>query len=123
MDHHLAIAHVVFFDLRALTNAPQLHQRVARVRLVLGHGDVVLFRGRDHAELGQLRVADEIQADQIGAPLLGCVPLDARLRECGDEGTPLVIADPASSTAQTIVEIAEAIHAGRQTFKALPVLS
>ena len=62
-------------------------------------------------------------AAQIGAPLLGCVPLDPRLRECGDEGTPLVVADPASPTARTIVEIAEAIHAGRQTFKALPVLS
>ena len=30
---------------------------------------------------------------------------------------------PGSPTAQTILEIAEAIHAGRQTFKALPVLS
>jgi ATP-binding protein involved in chromosome partitioning len=62
-------------------------------------------------------------AAQIGAPLLGCVPLDPRLRECGDEGTPLVVADPASPTAQVILEIADAIHAGRQTFKALPVLS
>jgi ATP-binding protein involved in chromosome partitioning len=62
-------------------------------------------------------------AAQIGAPLLGCVPLDPRLRECGDEGTPLVVADAASPAAQTILEIADAIHAGRQTFKALPVLS
>ena len=62
-------------------------------------------------------------AAQIGAPLLGCVPLDPRLRECGDEGEPLVVADPESPTARTIVEIAEAIHAGRQTFKPLPVLS
>ena len=62
-------------------------------------------------------------AQQIGVPLLGRVPLDARLRECGDEGEPLVWADPGSETAQTIVAIAESIHAARQTFKALPVLS
>ena len=39
-------------------------------------------------------------AEQIGVPLLGKVPLDARLRECGDEGEPLVWAEPESPTAQ-----------------------
>jgi ATP-binding protein involved in chromosome partitioning len=62
-------------------------------------------------------------AEQIGVPLLGRVPLDARLRECGDAGEPLVFADPQSETAATIVSIAEAIHAGRRTFKPLTVLS
>ena len=62
-------------------------------------------------------------AEQIGVPLLGKVPLDMRLRECGDEGEPLVWAEPDSGTTLEIVSIAEAIHAGRQTFKALPVLS
>ena len=62
-------------------------------------------------------------AEQMGVPLLGKVPLDARLRECGDEGEPLVWAEPESETSLEIVRIAEAIHAGRQTFKALPVLS
>ena len=33
---HLAVAHVVFLDLRAFADAAQLHQRVARVGLVLG---------------------------------------------------------------------------------------
>jgi ATP-binding protein involved in chromosome partitioning len=62
-------------------------------------------------------------AEQIGVPLLGQVPLDVRLRECGDEGEPLVWAEPESQTAHTIMAIAEAIHAGRQTFKPLTVLS
>jgi len=62
-------------------------------------------------------------AADIGVQLLGTVPLDPRLRECGDEGEPLVWADPDSETSQAIVRIAEAIQAGRQTFKALPVLS
>jgi ATP-binding protein involved in chromosome partitioning len=62
-------------------------------------------------------------AEQIGVPLLGQVPLDMGLREAGDEGEPLVLAEPGSPTAQTITGIAEAIHAARQTFKPLPVLS
>ena len=62
-------------------------------------------------------------AEQIGVPLLGKVPLDVRLRECGDDGEPLVWAEPDSETAQVIVRIAEAVHAGRQTFKPLTVLS
>ncbi len=62
-------------------------------------------------------------AEQIGVPLLGRVPLDARLRECGDVGEPLVWAEPESETTREIVRIAEAMHAGRQTFKPLPVLS
>jgi ATP-binding protein involved in chromosome partitioning len=62
-------------------------------------------------------------AQEIGSPLLGNVPLDARLRECGDRGEPLVFADPDSETAQTIIAISEAIHASRSGFKPLPVLS
>jgi ATP-binding protein involved in chromosome partitioning len=62
-------------------------------------------------------------AEQIGVPLLGQVPLDSSLRQAGDEGEPLVFADPESATAQAIVGIAEAIHAARQTFKPLTVLS
>jgi ATP-binding protein involved in chromosome partitioning len=62
-------------------------------------------------------------AEQIGVPLLGQVPLDLRLREAGDEGEPLTFADPESPTARTIIGIAEAIHAARQTFKPLTVLS
>jgi ATP-binding protein involved in chromosome partitioning len=62
-------------------------------------------------------------AEQIGVPLLGQVPLDPRLRECGDEGEPLVFAEPDSPTAQTILAIADSIHAARQTFKPLTVLS
>src|SRR6188508_100175 len=61
-------------------------------------------------------------AAEIGVPLLGKVPLDVRLRECGDGGEPLVWAEPDSETSREIVGIAEAIHAGRQTFKHLPVL-
>src|SRR5207249_10503312 len=35
-------------------------------------------------------------AEALGVPLLGAVPLDAALRECGDAGEPLVTAQPGS---------------------------
>ena len=67
-------------------------------------------------------------ADELGVPLLGRIPLDPRLRECGDAGEPLVIVDPACETAQAIAGVAEAIAAtGREQgvgiVKALPVVS
>ena len=52
-------------------------------------------------------------AAELDVPLLGSVPLDARLREAGDAGTPLVVADPDSAPARAIVEIAQAIDANR----------
>jgi ATP-binding protein involved in chromosome partitioning len=52
-------------------------------------------------------------AGELGVPLLGSVPLDVRLREAGDEGTPLVLADPDSEAAQALLEIAQVIDASR----------
>src|SRR3954469_4476618 len=51
-------------------------------------------------------------AHQIGAPLLGTVPLDAALREAGDLGEPLVLTDPEQPTARAIRAIAETLGAG-----------
>jgi ATP-binding protein involved in chromosome partitioning len=62
-------------------------------------------------------------AHELGVPLLGKVPLDARLRECGDAGEPLMRAEPDSEAARAILEIAEAVDVSRRTFKPLPVLS
>jgi ATP-binding protein involved in chromosome partitioning len=52
-------------------------------------------------------------AAELRVPLLGQVPLDARVRESGDAGTPLVVDDPDSEPARTIIEIARAIDASR----------
>jgi ATP-binding protein involved in chromosome partitioning len=45
----------------------------------------------------------------LGAPvpLLGQVPLEPRLRECGDSGTPVVLADPASASATALRGVAD----------------
>jgi ATP-binding protein involved in chromosome partitioning len=66
-------------------------------------------------------------ADEFGIPLLGTVPLDARLREAGDQGEPLVESDPDAESAQAITAVAEAIAATKREqgigiVKALPVL-
>jgi ATP-binding protein involved in chromosome partitioning len=50
-------------------------------------------------------------AETIGVPLLGCVPLDAALREAGDRGEPLVWSDPEAAASQAIIAIAEAVLA------------
>ena len=60
-------------------------------------------------------------------PLLGTVPLDARLREAGDEGVPLVESDPDSEPARAIIAVAEAIVATKREqgvgiVKSLPVV-
>src|SRR5437763_2486346 len=52
-------------------------------------------------------------ATQLGVPLLGTVPLDARLREQGDAGEPLVLADPESEPAQAILGIAGTLDVSR----------
>jgi ATP-binding protein involved in chromosome partitioning len=53
-------------------------------------------------------------AEELEVPLLGSVPLDARLREAGDEGVPLVERDPDSEPVRAIDAIAEAIVATKR---------
>jgi ATP-binding protein involved in chromosome partitioning len=52
-------------------------------------------------------------AAELGVPMLGSVPLDARVREAADAGVPLVTSDPESEPALAIVELARAIDASR----------
>jgi ATP-binding protein involved in chromosome partitioning len=56
---------------------------------------------------GGQRVADGL-ARTLGTdvPLLGEVPLDPRLREGGDQGLPLVLADPAAPASAVLTAIA-----------------
>ncbi len=46
-------------------------------------------------------------ADELGTELLGRVPIDVRLREGGDDGTPLVVSDPDVPASQALTSIAE----------------
>jgi ATP-binding protein involved in chromosome partitioning len=49
------------------------------------------------------------QLTGAAVPLLGQVPIDTRLREGGDSGMPLVLADPTSPAALQLVKIAESL--------------
>jgi ATP-binding protein involved in chromosome partitioning len=49
------------------------------------------------------------QLTGAAVPLLGQVPIDTRLREGGDSGMPLVLADPSSPAALQLVKIAESL--------------
>ncbi|WP_369794495.1 Mrp/NBP35 family ATP-binding protein [Kutzneria sp. 744] len=56
---------------------------------------------------GGKTVADSLtKAVGSDVPLLGQVPLDPRLRECGDAGTPLVLSDPEAPAAKVLTEVA-----------------
>jgi ATP-binding protein involved in chromosome partitioning len=95
---------------RAGSLASQLHQRIVGVienmsylpcphcheRIdVFGHG-------------GGLAVADTLtKLTGAPVPLLGEIPIDTRLREAGDAGTPLVLSDPDSPAAKQLRKIAE----------------
>ena len=52
-------------------------------------------------------------AEELGTPLLGTIPLDAALRESGDNGVPVVESEPDSESARAIVAVAETIAASR----------
>jgi len=68
-------------------------------------------------------------AAALGTELLGSVPLDGALRQAGDDGRPVVLAEPDSESAHAIVEIAGRIAATRrerglgQVVRPLPVVS
>jgi ATP-binding protein involved in chromosome partitioning len=95
---------------RAGTLAAQLHQRVAGVIENMSYlpcphcGERVDVFGSG----GGQTVADTLTR-LIGAPvpLLGEIPIDPRLREAGDAGTPLVLAHPDTPAAQQLRKVAE----------------
>jgi ATP-binding protein involved in chromosome partitioning len=68
---------------------------------------------------------DRLAAELGGIPVLGRVPLDPLLRECGDAGEPLVLAAPEAETALELRRIAENVVALERgsIVKSLPVLS
>jgi ATP-binding protein involved in chromosome partitioning len=62
----------------------------------------------------------QLLADEIGAPLLGKIPLQEELRVQADEGVPLVAEDPDSPAAQSLMHLARGIVAA--TPRELPVV-
>ena len=64
---------------------------------------------------GGQTVADNLSRITGGdVPLLGQVPLDVRLREAGDAGTPVVLSAPDSPAAQALQGVARSLAARRR---------
>ncbi len=64
----------------------------------------------------------EQMSQELGVPFLGALPLDAEVVTCGDEGRPIVAAQPTSVSAKMYVAIAtalvEQLHAAVTVLKA-----
>jgi ATP-binding protein involved in chromosome partitioning len=52
----------------------------------------------------------EREAQALGLPLLGCLPLDQRTREQSDAGVPIVVADPRGETTKAYIALWENLH-------------
>jgi ATP-binding protein involved in chromosome partitioning len=59
----------------------------------------------------------------VGArvPLLGQIPLDPRMRETGDEGTPIVLADRSAAASQALLEVADKLAVRRESLAGKPL--
>jgi ATP-binding protein involved in chromosome partitioning len=62
-------------------------------------------------------------ADEIGVPLMGQVPLQARMPDLGDTGTPVVVADPDSPAGRVLRHVADEIRKRAGRSLALPILT
>jgi ATP-binding protein involved in chromosome partitioning len=99
---------------RAGSIAQQTRQRIAGVienmsYMVCPHcGETMEIFGSGGGEEVSLRLTQLTGAE---VPLLGQVPLDTRLREGGDNGTPLVLSDPGSPAAVELAKIADGLVA------------
>lgn len=53
----------------------------------------------------------EALAQSSQVPFIGCIPMDPAVRVGGDQGNPIVVANPESATAKAMVNVARAIAA------------
>lgn len=72
---------------------------------------------------GGAAVAAALSTDDAEVPLLGSVPLSPALRRGGDEGEPVVLADPGDPAARAISAVADTLVSTRSSLagRALPV--
>jgi ATP-binding protein involved in chromosome partitioning len=70
---------------------------------------------------GEAVAATLTQLTGTDVPLLGQVPIDIRLREGGDNGTPLVLGEPTSAAALQLVKVAESLASRRRSLAGRPL--
>jgi ATP-binding protein involved in chromosome partitioning len=71
---------------------------------------------------GGATVANSLTA-MVGAqvPLLGQIPLDTRVREAGDAGTPIVLAEPETPASRALTAVADRLAVRRESLLGKPL--
>ncbi|QGU07016.1 Chromosome partitioning protein ParA [Corynebacterium occultum] len=108
---------------RAGTISQQTRQRVAGVienmgAMVMPDGSTMEIFGSGGGEIVAERLSTLTGSE---VPLLGQVPLDPKLREHGDDGSPIVISEPGSPTAQAINTIVDKLMVRRSSIAGKPL--
>lgn len=60
-------------------------------------------------------------ANELDAPFLGHIPLDAEMRQAGDDGTPVIVRSPNAASSAAIRAVAERIRAPRRSMVGRPL--
>jgi ATP-binding protein involved in chromosome partitioning len=96
---------------RAGAIASQTHQQVVGVIENMSWLDLPDGSRMELFGAGGGQTVSDALTRTLGArvPLLGQIPLDTRLREAGDAGAPIVLAQPESSAAQALSAIADGL--------------
>ena len=108
---------------RAGAIALQTHQRLVGVVenmswLTLPSGERMEIFGTG----GGATVADSLtRLTGARVPLLGQIPLDTRVREAGDEGRPIVLAEPEAAAAVAMSEVADRLAVRRESLAGKPL--
>jgi ATP-binding protein involved in chromosome partitioning len=108
---------------RAGSIALQTHQRLIGIVENMSWLDLPDGQRMELFGAGGGTAVSESLTRLIGAPvpLLGQIPLDPRLREAGDIGTPLVLADPSSPAAAALNAIADRLAVRRSSLAGKPL--
>jgi ATP-binding protein involved in chromosome partitioning len=108
---------------RAGSIALQTHQRLIGIVENMSWLDLPDGQRMELFGAGGGTAVSESLTRLIGAPvpLLGQIPLDPRLREAGDVGTPLVLADPDSPAAAALNAIADGLAVRRSSLAGKPL--
>ena len=106
----------------AVESQPQGHMTTA------GSLQGKAFRDGDATTPSEAGVAEdggERMAAQYGVPLLGSLPLQIGIREQGDAGTPITVAQPDSVPAQAYRHAAQRLieEVGKRPRASIPILS
>jgi ATP-binding protein involved in chromosome partitioning len=108
---------------RAGAIALQTHQRIVGVVENMSYLELPTGERMELFGSGGGQAVAESLTRIIGAtvPLLGQVPLDTRVREGGDEGTPIVLAAPQAPAAQAMQGVAERLAIRKESLLGKPL--